>query len=325
MGCGSIGTRHIRNLIALKAHHVVACEVDSNRASHARQEFGIQVFFSLDDALQSTPDGVLICTPPALHLAVICRAVQAGCHVFIEKPISNVSAGLEDCLSEAESRSLVTFVGYNWRFHPHFQRMKRLFEEEAIGNILCARVNCGQYLPDWHPREDYRRGYSARKSLGGGILLDSHELDYLTWFLGKPKVVLCATGKISDLQIETEDTADIVLRFDQGIQASVHLDYLQRPAGRSYEYFGSSGTILWSLGDGLSVYKAASGRWETISDPAGYDLNSTYVDELRHFIGCVRDREKPLIDGRRGKYVLDLVLAAKKSAEEQRAVALQED
>lgn len=325
VGCGSIGRRHIRNLLALGERDITACEIDPDRASQANRELGITVFVCIEEALQARPDAVLICTAPAAHLHVARLAARAGCHLFIEKPISHTAEGLEELLLETEERSLTTFVGFNWRFHPSFQRMKQLLEEEEIGRVLCARVNCGQYLPDWHRQEDYRLGYSARTSLGGGILLDSHELDYLTWFLGNPQSIFCTTRKLSDLEIETEDAADIILGFDSRMQANLHLDYLQRPTGRSYEFFGSLGTMRWLFGQGLALFRASTGQWESIPEPLAYDLNSTYEAELRHFIACVRDGEPPLVDGRRSKYVLDLVLAAKESARQQQEVSLYHD
>jgi predicted dehydrogenase len=322
VGCGSIGRRHIRNLFSLGQRDVIACETSSERASQVNRELGIPVFLSAEEGLEARPEAVLICTPPAEHLAATLLAAKQGCHQLIEKPISHTGEGLDDLLREVRRRSLVTLVGYNWRFHPSFRRMKQLLAEGAIGDVLGARVNCGQYLPDWHPKEDYRYGYSAKRSLGGGILLDSHELDYLTWLLGNPQTLFCSVQKLSDLEIETEDTADLILGFDSHTQASVHLDYLQRPAGRSYEFFGSLGTMRWQLGQGLSLYKASTGQWESIPEPASYDLNLMYVEELRHLIECIQGSKRSLVDAERGGYVLRLILAAKESSQLQSSVSL---
>lgn len=320
VGCGSIGWRHARNLLALGERDVAACETDNARASQASAELGIPVFTSIHEALAAGPDAALICTPPAAHLPAACLAVQAGCHLFIEKPLAHAAKGVEQLLREAEARSLVTFVGYNWRFHPSFQRMKELLEEGAIGRVLCARVNSGQYLPDWHPGKDFRGDYSAKKSLGGGVLLDSHELDYLTWLLGEPKSIFCAARKLSDLEMETEDAADIILTYEGRLQASMHLDYLQRSGGRSYEFYGDAGNLRWSLGKGVELFRACTKQWETMSEPPGFDLNSTYEAELWHFIECVREGARSRIDGRRGQYVLELIIAAKASARLHREV-----
>jgi predicted dehydrogenase len=322
LGCGSIGQRHISNLRAIGVGEVIACDLDPYRAAVVREQYGISVFSCFSEALQDSPDAALICTHPANHLEAARLAVRADCHVFIEKPISNTLEGLEDLVHEAETRSRVICVGYNWRFHPSFLKLKQLIDDGAIGDALCARVNWGQHLPDWHPWEDYRLGYSARRSLGGGVLLDSHEFDYITWFLGEVERVSCIARRVSHLEIETEDIADVLLVFYSGAQASMHLDYLQRPAQRCYEFFGSQGTIQWSLGKGIFFYKASTGKRETFSDPADFDLNATYTEELLHFFSCIRNGAQSYTDARRGKYILELILAAKESSQTQRVVMM---
>ena len=323
VGCGSIGRRHLGNLRALGIADIIACDLDSDRASKVSEQYGIPVSLSLVEALQQGPDAALICTHPANHLKAAQAAAEAGCHLFIEKPISHSLEGLHGFIREVEARSLVTCVGYNWRFHPSFQRLKQLIDEGSIGTVLCARVNCGQYLPDWHPWEDYRQGYSAKRLLGGGVLLDSHEFDYVTWFLGEVERVSCIARTISRLEIDTEDTADVVLEFQSGAQASLHLDYLQRPAQRSYELFGTEGTIRWSLGESVTVLSPTAGKAQIFSDPPGFDLNTTYLDELRHFLCCVQNRSKASTDALRGKYILELVMAAKESAQTQKVVGIE--
>lgn len=323
VGCGSIGRRHLRNLLTLRVGELLACEPEPSRAKQFQDEFGILVFSSLEEALQTGPDAALICTPPALHLDIARAAAEAGCHLFIEKPLAHTLEGLEELLCVTEDCNLVTLVGYNWRFHPSLRKIKELIDRQAVGDIFCARLNCGQYLPEWHPWEDYRRGYSAKRSLGGGVLLDSHELDYITWFLGDVEKVSCVARKVSGLEIETEDTADVVLVFRSGAQASLHLDYLQRPTQRSYEFFGTDGTIQWSLGKGVSVLGASDRGWVTYPEPPGFDLNSTYLEELRHFVTCINDGERSALDARRGKYVLELILAARDSAREQMTISLE--
>ncbi len=309
VGCGSIGQRHIRNLLAIGAGTVIACEPVAARAARIHSELGIPVFASLEEALGEHPHAALICTPSAFHLAQGFAALDAGCDVFFEKPIAHTLEGVDEFCRRADSAGAVTMVGFNWRFHPDFRKMKDLLEQGAIGKILGARVNCGQYLPDWHPWEDYRQMYSARRALGGGILLDSHELDYVSWLLGSVRAVTGVAAKLSDLEIETEDTADVILTFDSGAQASVHLDYLQRPAQRSYEFYGAEGTLRWSRDNGLSLWRASIAEWEQFRLPENFDINSTYIEEMEQFVECIRSRKSNSIDARRGRYVLELTLS----------------
>src|SRR5438034_6395276 len=120
----------------------------------------------------------------------------------------------------------------------------RLVDEGRIGRPLAARAQCGYYLPFWRPGTDYREGYGARQATGGGIILDSiHEFDYLAWLLGRPREVFAYAGRVSSLEIDTEDNADVLLRFDYGAVANIHLDYLQRTYRRACDFIGEDGVI----------------------------------------------------------------------------------
>ena len=197
-------------------------------------------------------------------------------------------------------------------------------EEGRIGRVLSAHAEFGQYLPDWHPWEGYQGGYSAQKSLGGGIILDSvHELDYLHWLLGEFKEVYCSADKVSNLEIDVEDTADFVLRLESRAITSVHLDYLQRAYNRSLKLVGGEGTIIWSYQDNLvKLYSAAERKWQVFEKGVPYDANEMYVEEMKHFLRCIEGKDSPIMDGREGKRILETALAAKKSSQFKKAIGL---
>ena len=90
-------------------------------------------------------------------------------------------------------------------------------EARAVSKILWAHVEAGSYLPDWRPWQDYRKSYTARRELGGGILLDgSHEIDYMTWLFGAPRELACMADHVSELEVNVEDCATILMRFADG-------------------------------------------------------------------------------------------------------------
>lgn len=194
-----------------------------------------------------------------------------------------------------------------------------LLMEGAVGQVVGARVEFGQYLPDWHPWEDYRQGYSANKRLGGGVILDAiHEIDYIRWMLGEVNIVVCLADKLSKLNIDTEDTAAILLHFTSGVIGEIHLDYVQRAPSRTCHIFGNEGVIRGDCLNGtVSLYQAASGSWQTFNNPAGWEPNHIYVDEMKHFLRCLDGEEQPIQDIFESEKVLQIALAAKKSAEKQ--------
>ena len=143
-------------------------------------------------------------------------------------------------------------VGFQFRFHPGLRQVKQLLDEGAIGKPLSARAHWGEYLPNWHPWEDYRLGYAARPELGGGVVLTlSHPLDYLRWLLGEVES-LWLLPAIKGLGMPVEDLAEIGLRFSKGAIGSLHLDYDQRPPSHTLEIMGTHGTIRWDNADGIT-------------------------------------------------------------------------
>jgi len=324
IGCGSIGKRHIRNLIALNAGDIIAHDVSQERLSDVAKEYNVKAYHSIDDALAQKPDAAFICTPTSLHIDSALLAAKSNCHLFIEKPLSHSLKGVDELIKIVAQKSLVTLVGCNMRFHPGIAMMKELLDKKSVGRVICARIQAGQYLPDWHPWEDYRRGYSAKQDLGGGIILDGiHEIDYITWFLGEVSQVFCFSDKLSSLEIETEDTAEILLRFSSGTIAEVHLDYIQRSYSRSCQIIGEEGTIWWDFNERqVRLYTAESGKWQTFAQNPDYDTNEMYIEETKHFFQCIEGNTKPMQDIHSARRVLEIALAAKEAAKTAKAVRL---
>jgi predicted dehydrogenase len=211
------------------------------------------------------------------------------------------------------------------RFHPGLREIKRLLAASAVGRVIAARVEGGQYLPDWHPWEDYRRGYSARRELGGGVILDAiHEIDYLRWLFGPVADAVCLAGKLSQLEIDTEDTAAMLLRFENGIFGEVHLDYVQRAYRRTCQVIGEEGTIHWDFSAGqVRWYSARTRQWQLYENPAGWEVNQMYIDEMEHFLACLAGEAKSELVVSEAAQVLRIALAAKQSAERRRWIRLE--
>ncbi len=322
VGCGSIGRRHIRNLKALKAGDIIAQDVSLGRLSEVEREHGIKVYDDVEAALGQKPDVALICTPTSRHVAPALSAARSGCHLFIEKPLSHSLDGVSELTEVVSRKGLTAAVGHNMRFHPGIALMKELLDKKSIGRVVCARLQAGQYLPERHPWEDYRQGYAAREELGGGTILDGvHEIDYITWFLGEVSRVFCFGGKLSSMEIDTEDTAEILLQFKSGAIAEVHMDYVQRYRGRSCQIIGEEGTILWDFNEGeVRLYSAEDQKWQTFPQKPDYDLNEMYIDEMKHFLQCIKGKCKPMHDINSARRILEIALAAKKSIKTGEAI-----
>ena len=316
-GLGSIGRRHLRNLIALGEEDILLFRSGKSTLPDNELE-GYNTETELDAALAHKPDAVIVSNPTALHLDVAIPAAEAGCHLLLEKPISHNLERIEELRAAVGHGGGKILVGYQFRFHPGLQAVKRWLEEGKIGKPVSVRAHWGEYLPDWHPWEDYRNSYAAREDLGGGVVLTlCHPFDYLRWLLGEIESVLGMVGNLGDLGLEVEDTADVVLKFASGALGSVHLDYYQRPATHNLEIIGTQGTIQWNNQDGSSrMYQSSTQEWEVMPPPEGFKRNYLFLAEMRHFLEVVTGVAEPvcdLVDGIRALEIAVNILGSEHS------------
>lgn len=322
-GCGSVGRRHLRNLRRVGWRRVVLL-----RTGHSTlpddELAGCPVETDLDRALAYEPVAAVVANPTALHLGVALPAANAGCHLLIEKPVSHTLEGLDLLQAAVQGKGVRVLVGFQFRFHPGLRRVAALVREGVVGPVSSVQVHWGEYLPGWHPWEDHRRAYSARADLGGGVLLTlCHPFDYLRWLFGEAVELAAFTDTRGGLGIAVEDTADVLVRFASGVQAHVHLDYVQRPPAHWLQIVGQSGTIRWDARDGVArCHTAGREVAAEFSPPPEFERNTLFVDEMRHFVACVEGRESPLCTLDDGVLALRWALAAKQSAAEKRVVCL---
>jgi predicted dehydrogenase len=313
-GFGSIGRRHFHNLLTLGERDILFYRSQkSTLPDDELAEFIVET--DLHDALSHKPDAVIVSNPTALHLDVAIPAARAGCHLLLEKPISHNMDRVEELRDALAFGGGQTLVGFQFRYHPGLQKIHQLLAENQIGRILSVRAHWGEYLPQWHPWEDYRKGYSARLDLGGGVVLTlCHPLDYLRWLLGDISSLWAYTAQSSDLELSVEDTAEIGLRFVSGVVGSVHLDYNQRPASHNLEIVGTCGTIRWNGVDGIVLWSQGS-DWKTFDPPRGFERNDLFLAQMKHFLDVLRKGEIPVCSLEDGIKVLEIALAVQGSSQ----------
>ncbi|MGC1106891.1 MAG: Gfo/Idh/MocA family oxidoreductase [Candidatus Acidiferrales bacterium] len=297
VGCGSIGRRHARSLHDLGASDLLLVDPNKERADALAHELNARSFEVAERAYDEEPEAALICAPTSLHLKLASQALEKNRHLFVEKPLSGSMEGVQEFVEAVELQRRALLVGYNFRFDAVVKQVQAWISEGKIGCIIHARFHFGSYLPWRHPWEDYRRGYGARRELGGGVILDAiHELDMAVWFFGLPETVYCVGGKYSDLEIEVEDTAEIVLSYPDKV-VSVHLDYVQRPAERWCEIIGTHGRIRADVFARSAMYFDGGRRtWEQSESPD--TVEGSYKREMKHWLDCVEGRAMPVVDGK---------------------------
>ncbi len=307
-GLGSIGRRHLRNLVALGEHDILLFRTHrSTLPDDELAEYPVET--DLEKALAQKPDAVIVANPTACHLDVALPAAKAGCHLFLEKPIADKLGERVMALQEVvAAQNLKVLVGFQFRFHPTLGQIRDLITSRKLGRPLSFRVHWGEYLPGWHPWEDYRQSYAARKDLGGGVVNTlSHPLDYVRWLFGDVTSLMAKTGKISDLELDVEDVAEITLRFENGLIGSVHLDYFQRPPEHTLQISFERGLVRWDNATGAAeVYSVDEDRWETLSPPADFERNQLFLDETAHFLALLRGEASSRCDLTDGIRALEL-------------------
>lgn len=320
VGAGSVGKRHMGNLKSVGAD-VAAVDKRPDRLDEVREKLGIDsVYLDLDEALEQELDAAVIATPPSSHIPIATKLAEKNLHLLIEKPMADNMKGVDKLLKLVKKNKLVLMVGYTYRFWPPLMKVEELLKKKAVGEVYSVRIEFSEYLPDWHPWEDYRKFYMAKKELGGGAILDeSHTVDFARWLFGEIEEIACYNQKISKLEITSDDVAEMLVRFKSGAIGNIHMDIFGRAHRKNMVVIGEKGDILWDFYQNeVKVYYAEQKKWETY--PFSTDRNSMFVDEVKHFVDCVKNKKPPKVTGEDGARTLKCVMAAMESSRTKKVV-----
>jgi predicted dehydrogenase len=321
VGGGSVGKRHARNLSSLGC--AISCvDPRGDRLEEVQEELQLQnSFTSLGAALADNFDfrGVVIGSPTSLHVEQATAAVERGLPVLVEKPLStDIDSGrrLADVLTAASGNLL---LGYTWRWWPPLLRVRELLDQGRIGNVLHVSFLMSAHLADWHPWERYQDFFMAKRSLGGGALLDeSHWIDLMVWFFGMPSELTARVERISRLEIETDDNVDILVRYAEGPRVSIHLDLFGRPHEKSIRFVGEDGTIVWSESPNqIRMSSEMAGGWDIENFTA--ERNDMFLGVDREFLDVAEGKRAPSCGIDDGLRVLEIIEAARRSSESGRS------
>ena len=292
IGAGSIGERHIRNLLTLGYEDILVFR-SRNLPLRTVNPQRINIITDWQAALAHRPDAALICSPTALHLEQTLQCVRAGMHVFAEKPLSHTSEGLEKSEEELRERKVLLQVGYMMRFHPLLRRVKQFIKTATYGKLVSFHSHWGEYLPDWHPWEDYRTSYAARRDLGGGAGLTlSHDIDAALWLAGREVTEHCMLPNFGGLPgTDTDNATDILLRFAGGTTGHIHLNFFQKNPERRYEYRFEEATVTVDyFANSLNILqKNKPPQTKTLAD---FDRNDMFLAQAQAFIENVKTTEE---------------------------------
>lgn len=311
VGTGSIGRRHLQNLLDLGVRDLVAVSEYSRKTSIDVGGTSVAAVQTYDEALSADITAVVIGNPTSLHLDYLRRAVAAGKHVYLEKPAALSADGLVEIERAAAARGIVVAMGTMYRFNARLERLRERVLAGDCGLILSVETLIGEHIADYHPGEDYRQSYTARAELGGGVLLTQiHQIDWLNWIFGPFVTAFAAGGHRSDLEIDVEDSVSYLLVGAGGLPAFGQLNYLQRPKRAGLAVTGTAGRLEWDLFAHALHFTPARSEAVVETEATSYDRNAMFVAAMRDFLTCVQDGGSPratLEDGRTALCVVDAI------------------
>ena len=318
VGLGSIGKCHLR--LAREKFPLASIKVLRHLKTSIIPDFSDGCFATIEEAIQFAPQIAIIANPSTFHVQVAQELAQVNAHLLIEKPLSSSLKGVVDLIGTCKERNSVLMIGYNLRFSPSLRYFQELLSEGIIGEFLSVRCEVGQYLPSWRPDSDYRKGVSARKELGGGALLElSHEIDYLRWIFGEVEWIRATLSHQSELEIDVEDSAHLTMGFfpnsgGRQLVGTLNLDLIRHDHTRMCTVIGETGTLRWNgLTGEVELFEEGAPRWKKLFTHQP-QRDETYRAEWRDFIDSIQDKRIPFVTGDDGLRVLEIIQAARISA-----------
>ncbi|MCC7546824.1 MAG: Gfo/Idh/MocA family oxidoreductase [Burkholderiales bacterium] len=324
VGSGSVGRRHARNFSALGCS--VSC-VDpraERRQELAREAKAHAGYPEIGAALGADRfDGVVICSPPHVHVDQALAALRAGIPVLLEKPVSPDLGSAARLEAGARAESVPVLLGYTWRWWPPLRRVRELLDACVIGELRHVQFHMSAHLADWHPWERYQDFFMASSTEGGGALLDeSHWIDLALWMFGMPEKLSGRIDKLSSLEIETDDNVDVLMAYPGGLRVSLHLDLYGRPHEKFIRFVGEFGSMLWTAAPNQIAIGTKPEGWDRI-EAFECERNDMFVDVAREFLALLDgDGAQPTCSLADGLRVLTVIEAIRRSSADGSSVTV---
>jgi len=287
IGGGSIGERHIGNLLTLGYTNIVVLR-SRNLPFRTVDASKVTIVTDWESALALKPIAAFICTPTSLHISQAIMCAENGISILAEKPLSHNGEGIDELIAICKETGVYVQVGYMMRYHPHAEIIKKWIQDQTWGKLVSFSTHWGEHLPDWHPWEDYRESYAARKELGGGAALTlSHDLDLVLWMIESTLVSHHLIQNFaSGLEVNVDSAADFLLGFENGVTGHVHLNFFQKVPRREYRFEFTEASVCFDFFKHLIEVKT-KGNVETIT-MENFERNDLF---LRQTIGFFRNME----------------------------------
>jgi len=322
VGGGSIGERHLRCFLKTGRVRASVCDANTATLERLKKDYAVSETYGDFDAVDlASFDSVVICTPAQLHIPMARRAVEAGCHVLCEKPLSISPDGVADLAAVVERKRVKFVVAYVHRAMPPLAELKQRIDAGEIGEVKQVFGAWGQHFPTYRPA--YRQIYYANRATGGGALQDAvtHILNYVQWCMGPAKSVYCQADHLVLPDVSVEDTASVVLRFaNSPAIGTLVLNQFQTNNSGLYEFAGTDGTLRFEMpGWRIGVCKKEQWTWQ---EPRTFERDEFFIRQAELFLDTLDKNTPPLCTLEEAADTLRTILGALRSADEKRHIDL---
>lgn len=292
VGLGSMGKRRIRNLKQIGHTDIIGFDTREDRCKEVNEKYHISSFTDISKALQDRPDAMVISTPPDLHMKYAEIAIKNKIHFFTEASV--VLDGMEQVIHQLKEAGIVGLPSCTMRYHPIVVKVNNILKTNRIGKPLTFLYHSGQYLPDWHPWEDYRKFYVSKRETGACREIVPFELIWLSSTFGKIDSVFGSKAKLTNLEADIDDIYSVLLEFQNNIRGNLTVDVIARFPYRQLKILGEEGVILADWSDRTVNYYTKEGGWNnTKIDDGIIEKNyihgdGPYVEEMSMFIKSIK-------------------------------------
>jgi len=320
VGTGDIAKKRVAPALAStegsRLHAV--CDIVGERAREMAESHGARkVFTDYEDALgDGDIDAVYVATPVHLHIPMALRALEAGKHVLVEKPLGVTGEDARRAVEVEEKSPLVSGCAYFRRFYPGFGMLKEMLENGEFGKVVLVRM---AYFSWFDPKpEDPKYWRVVREKSGGGPISDmgTHMFDFLIGLFGLPERVSAMTGTL-DRDWDVEDSSAILMRLPGGAPVTASFHWNSRTWVHMFEVVGTEAKVLFQPYDGGKLVKTAGREVVEIDVPPAPNVHAPLVED---FVAAVRGGGEPAVTFREAAKTNRLVDAVYRASDEKREV-----
>ena len=321
VGLGSMGKRRIRNLKALDYESILGFDPRKDRCEETHEKYGIDTFQKINDVIEQKPDVMIISTPPDLHMKYAKIALENNIHFFTEASV--VQDEMLEIIEGLKNSKIVGLPSCTLRFHPIVQKINEILQMPDMGKPLSFIHHFGQYLPDWHPWENYKEFYVSKKETGACREIVPFQLVWLISTFGKIKSVSGRKSKLSNLELEIDDIYNILLEFKNGVEGILIVDVISRTPFLQAKIMTENGVILADWLEGKVKKFSHQNGWEIFDINAGniekqyIHGEGPYIEEMRNFIQVIGNKKSSHYSYEEDFEILKILESIEKSCDKQ--------